>query len=174
MDVAAVAETDAMDARRLRTLEDIESIRRLKALYCRFSDRGFATAGADPDAFAGLFVPGGVWKVEGGPVRGRTAIAARLRAFGPFGFHLAVNGDFVVRGDAAVARWHALVPSIDLDRRAIWTAGIYDDEFLRTPEGWRFARVTFTAAFRVPYAEGWGTPARSSETRDQQSMSPLV
>lgn len=143
------------DVCRIRALEDLEEIRRLQALYCRASDRGFANAGADPEALADLFTADGVWEVEGGAVRGRAAIAARLREFGPFGFHLAVNGDVVVDGDAAHARWHALVPATALDDRAVWTAGIYDTELVRTHEGWRFARVSFSAAFRTPYDEGW-------------------
>jgi hypothetical protein len=148
-------EQQANDVCRIRRLEDLEEIRRLQALYCRYSDRGFANAGTDPEALAQLFVADGVWEVEGGDVRGRAAIAARLRRFGPFGFHLTVNGDVVVDGDEAHARWHALVPATSLDDRAVWTAGVYDTELARTADGWRFVRVSFSAAFRAPYDEGW-------------------
>ena len=121
--------------------------------------RGFPTAGADPTGLAQLFTADGIWEVEGGGVRGRPAIAERLQAFGRFGFHLAVNGDIVVRGDAATARWHALVPAVDLHDGAIWTAGVYDTEIVRTADGWRFARVAFRPAFRSAFEVGWGDHA---------------
>lgn len=38
---------------------------------------------------------------------------------------------------------------------AIWLAGVYDDEFVRTADGWRFARVMFAPAFRTPFDCPW-------------------
>ena len=55
---------------RLKRLEDVEAIERLKTMYCFHCDDGF-----DPEAIAALFCEDGVWdggsRVEGrGPIRG--------------------------------------------------------------------------------------------------------
>jgi hypothetical protein len=146
------------DARLLDRLEAIEEIRTLKALYCRWADRGYDTAGDDAARFAALFVADAVW--TGGrsaAAVGLAEIAARFESFRPFGFHFLTNG--IVEVDLvfgrARARWSALAPSTDHDGTALWIAGTYDDEIVPTPEGWRFARVTFRPALRTPYEDGW-------------------
>ena len=144
----------------LGRLEAVEEIRRLKALYCRFADRGYPAAGDDPAAFAGLFAWNAVWQGgHGDPVIGPAAIEARFATFRPFGFHLVTDGviDVDVDRGCATARWSALAPATTHDGRALWIAGTYDDAFVHTPAGWRFERVGFTAAFRTPYADGWAT-----------------
>ncbi|MCW2976590.1 MAG: hypothetical protein JWM06_1871 [Actinomycetia bacterium] len=144
--------------RLLDRLEAIEEIRTLKASYCRWADRGYASAGDDAARFAGLFVEGAVW--TGGrsePAVGPAEIEERFASFRPFGFHFVTNGIVDVDLDAgrATARWSALAPSTDDDGSALWIAGTYDDVLVSTPEGWRFLSVTFTPAFRTPYDDGW-------------------
>lgn len=39
--------------------------------------------------------------------------------------------------------------------RAYVVCGRYDDTYVRTPEGWRFARMDFEPYFSVPFDEGW-------------------
>ena len=140
---------------RLRRLEDIEAIRQLKARYCAFADRGYEHASTDDAAFADLFVEDGVFESSSGPIRGRDAIRARCASFLPFGLHLVMNPIIDVDGDTATAQWAALVPSITADDEALLVAGRYDEELVRTPDGWRYARVRFRAAFRSPHADGW-------------------
>ena len=48
---------------RLRRLEDIEAIKQLKALYCKFCDDGY-----DADGIAGIFTEQGIW--DGGKTFG--------------------------------------------------------------------------------------------------------
>ena len=38
---------------------------------------------------------------------------------------------------------------------AYFVAGRYDDAYVRTGEGWLFARMNFTPYFTVPFHEGW-------------------
>jgi len=147
------------DDRLLDRLEAIEEIRTLKALYCRWADRGYETAGDDAARFAALFVEDAVW--TGGrsaPAVGPAEIAERFASFRPFGFHFLTNGivDVDLASGRATARWSALAPATEHDGRALWIAGTYDDELVSTLEGWRFARVTFHPALRTPYEDGWG------------------
>jgi ketosteroid isomerase-like protein len=142
----------------LRRLEAIEEIRRLKALYCHWADRGYESAGDDAKRFAELFADDAVWSGGNGvPVVGRARIEERFATVRPFSFHFATNGIIDVDVDAgrATARWSVLAPATTQDGRALWIAGTYDDALVQTPTGWLFERVTFTAAFRTPYDEGW-------------------
>ncbi|MFN0026367.1 MAG: nuclear transport factor 2 family protein [Acidimicrobiales bacterium] len=38
---------------------------------------------------------------------------------------------------------------------AFRVAGRYDDRYVRTPNGWRFAHMQFTPYFTVPFAQDW-------------------
>ena len=142
-------------AARLRRLGDLEEIRALKARYCRWVDSGYESAGDDAEAFADLFVDDGVWVVAAEPTVGKEAIRARAASSRRFKLHLVANAIIDVDGDRASGAWHVLVPSTAADGRAVWLAGTYEDSFVRTDTGWRFARVVFHAAFRTPYDEGW-------------------
>jgi hypothetical protein len=144
-------------ADRVRRLADLEEIRTLKSLYCRWVDTGYDAAGADPARFAELFTEDGVWEVSAEPARGRDAIRERAAASQRFKLHLAANPIVELDGDRAEGAWHVLVPSTASDGSAVWLAGTYDDAFVRTEEGWRFARVTFHEAFLAPYDVGWGS-----------------
>jgi hypothetical protein len=146
-------------ADRVRRLADLDEIRTLKSLYCRWVDSGYEAAGDDPARLADLFTEDGVWEVSAEPARGREEIRERAAASRRFKLHLAANPIIELSGDRATGAWHVLVPSTASDGGAVWLAGTYDDDFVRTDEGWRFARVTFHAAFRAPYDEGWGTKA---------------
>ena len=145
------------DDARLRRLADLEEIRGLKALYCRWIDSGYESAGDDADAFAELFADDGVWHVGADRIVGRAAIRERAAAgSGRFRLHLVANAVIELGVDSATGTWHALVPSTAADGRAVWLAGTYDDAFVRTDMGWRFGTIRFHPAFRTPYDEGWG------------------
>jgi uncharacterized protein (TIGR02246 family) len=141
---------------RLRRLEDVEEIRRLKAAYCRLSDRGYAAAGDDPAGVAALFAEDGVWQSEGGePARGRAAIVGLFEQFRrqlPFALHVAANPAIDVDGDRASCSWHGVMALTTSDGASLWVGGVYEDELVRTPDGWRFAAITFRAAFTGPRA----------------------
>ncbi len=140
---------------RLRLLEDIEEIKGLKARYAAACDNNY-----DPDTIAGLFVPDGVW--DGGDLgraEGREAIRAFFvkapKAF-PFAIHNVMNPIIEVSGDSARGQWYLLQPlTMAKGNQAAWLAGRYEDEYVRTAEGWRFRRLRFTPIFLTPYEEGW-------------------
>jgi ketosteroid isomerase-like protein len=144
---------------RLAKLEAIEDVRSLKAAYCHWADRGYSMAGSDDNAFAGLFTDDAVWTGGNGqPAVGRHAIAARAAAFRPFGIHLVTNGqiDVDLEAKTAHARWQVIAPSVSHRGEALWIVGTYDDQMVHISDGWRFQRVTFSAAIRCEYGAGWG------------------
>ncbi|MGH7961177.1 MAG: nuclear transport factor 2 family protein [Candidatus Binatia bacterium] len=143
---------------RVQILEDIQAITALKAAYCNGADGGWDRPSHDADAVAALFVADGMW--DGGKIgrgEGREGIRALFTSFKrfPFAFHRITNPIIKVNGDTATGEWHFLVP-ITLDRdRARWFGGIYSDEFVRTPDGWKFKSLKATSAFVAKNEQGW-------------------
>jgi len=134
---------------RLGRLEDLEAIRRLKASYCRWSDRGYPQAGDDPERVAALFAPDGTW----GDVQGHAAIRSLFAEFQrrlPFAVHYALDPAIEVEGDRASYTAHGLIALVTDAGEGLWVGGTYSDELVRTQDGWRFARLRFDQAFRDP------------------------
>jgi SnoaL-like domain len=159
---------------RLRRLEDAEEIRQLKALYGGYWDAGWSGAHSNGEKLAELFTEDGVW--DGSPLspvlNGRSEIRdycewlGRYVSYDEFGerrelesvsLHMACNPVITVEGDTASATFIGLLASPHPDiRRAVWCAGRYIDDLVRTPEGWKFQRVNFEYAFFTPFdGPGW-------------------
>lgn len=142
---------------RLQQVEDIQEITRLKASYCKAADCGWDRAGRDATTMASLFVEEGVWDAGNfGRADGREAIRALFSTNPyPFGFHRISNPNIHVHGDTATGEWHMLCPSIVGDNQSIWIGGMYNDEFVRTAEGWKFKKVSVTVAFTSKNDQGF-------------------
>lgn len=132
----------------IQALESSEQIRQLKALAMYHADR------QDAEAFAGLFCEDGVFIGVTQEHRGRQAIAKNLN-FLPFAVHYIMNPIISVSGDRADARWYTLRPQVDRTGVPSWTAGWYDDEYVRIAGEWRFKSVTIKYCFHSPYNTGW-------------------
>lgn len=133
----------ASDSARLAELEDREAIRLLLRDYGRLLDeRQF-------DEFGQLFAPDGEYVSAGTTTRGPVAIAESLRsimASNPLGltepnYHVLFNDRIVLHGDEAESTSQSLfvAPGADGAPRLVMM-GNYQDRFVRTPKGWRFAR----------------------------------
>jgi hypothetical protein len=159
---------------RLRRLEDAEEIRQLKALYGGYWDAGWSGARSDGEKLAQLFTEDGVW--DGSPIsavlHGRQEIreycewlgryvsyeeSGERRSLESISLHMTSNPVITVDGDTASATFIGLLvaPHPDINR-AVWCAGRYNDDLVRTPEGWKFQRVDFQYAFFTPFdGPGW-------------------
>jgi hypothetical protein len=134
---------------RISRLEDTEAISRLKARYCYWSDRGYAAAGDNPGEVAALFTDDGAW----GDTQGADAIRGLFEGFQrrlPFALHLALAPTIELDRDRASGTWYGLIQLTTDDGEHRWTGGIYSDQFVRTPSGWRFQQLRFTEAFTRP------------------------
>jgi hypothetical protein len=142
---------------RARRLEDIEAVRKLKALLCRYLDRGWEGAMAGPAPQIGeLFTADAGWSGLWGTWAGREAIERGLAATGiTFATNYAINPYIEVDADAARAFWHGLSALTLADGRAVWVAGKYEETYVRGPAGWRISRLIFHKAFVTPYEENW-------------------
>lgn len=155
----------ALEAR-IRVLEDVESIRRLKARYgelvdCRYRKGrpvGAKELSVLADEIAALFTEDAVW--DGGSslgvCRGRAAIRERFAE--PtlhFSWHFFVKPQIRVEGDRATARWDILAPCTSRDDRALWMAGVEDDTYQRIGDQWLHSRMELEVVFMAPYERGW-------------------
>jgi len=144
---------------RLQVMEDVQAVEELKAAYCNAADGGWNRPTHDADAVAALFIEEGVWDAggSGGRAQGRAAIRALFETFkaAPLAFHRISNPVIKIDGNGATGEWHVLVAITFAGDRHVWIGGIYNDRFVRTPGGWRFASLAFTRSFTAKNPEGW-------------------
>ena len=151
--MATIEELEA----RLRRLDDIEQIKKLKAQYCAYCDENY-----NADGIASLFTEDGVW--DGGALGrgvGRENIAKFFRRASSvfvFAIHNVMNPIIEVDGDCATGRWYLVQPLTRREKEAeaaMWLAGHYEDDYVRVGQQWKFKRLRFVTHFLAPYAEGW-------------------
>lgn len=135
---------------RIRRLEDIESIRQLKARYCQACDDDH-----NPDAVAACFISDGLWEGAGIGVHARGHAAIReyiggVRASGRVNnpAHMVMNPVIAVDGDEASGHWRFVMMYADRSDPATVhfhrIIGVYEDEYVRTSSGWLMAALRVT------------------------------
>ena len=140
---------------KVRDLEAANEIRNLKAAYAAACDDNY-----NPDVIASLFVEDATWESEGlGKFEGREAIREFFRgisSYFTFALHYGLNPQIEVTGDTARARWYLFMPCTVSDGdRALWRAGIDDEEYVRVDGRWMFKSKKSGPIFNTPYEEGW-------------------
>jgi uncharacterized protein (TIGR02246 family) len=125
----------------LERVLDHLAIRELTARYNRAFDD------VDSEAWADTFTPDGVMEYGGGaPISGRDALVEMSRKTG-YGFvHITTDPIIEIDGDRATQSCTLIVASRSeaRDQVAIGMTGRYEDELVRTQDGWRFKRRTAT------------------------------
>lgn len=162
-EVAASGERVAQLVRVIERLEDVPAILALKQTYARLCDQGYPA-----QAIADLFTTDGECDWGGGEfatVRGQDQIREYFATCPTqylWTMHYVVNVTLTVspEGDRAHGLWYLLKPCTVADdaaggRRAVWMAGVYDDEFTRVDGVWRIRRLSARMAFTTPYESGW-------------------
>jgi hypothetical protein len=142
--------------RRVRGLEDVEAIKKLKARYCSYCDDRY-----NVDGLASLFTEDAVW--DGGErlgrYEGRSAICSFFSGSPQrvaFAIHHVTNPIIEVDGDHATGQWYLFQPCTRVDGdRAVWLAARYEEEYVRVEEEWKFQRIKVFPAFYTPFDQGW-------------------
>ena len=145
------ADSNSVEAR-MRRLEDIDAIRRLRMDYHRYvNTRTMAEAAIlySGDAF-----------VDFGPTeraRGRDEIATLYAKYNdqldiikqfPANHMIELNGDEATGQAYADARY-------GYDGHSVMACASYDETYRRTPEGWKISEMIVTIHFAVPVQQGW-------------------
>jgi hypothetical protein len=148
---------------RVRRLEDIEAIARLKAAYCTACDDNH-----NPDRVAALFIADGLWEGAniGVHARGHAAIRGYIGGVRDSGrvlksAHMVTNPAITVEGDRAAGAWRLLMlyTGADADGRPVYhrIIGSYQDSFVRGDGAWLFETLRVTVDEAGPY-EAKGAP----------------
>jgi ketosteroid isomerase-like protein len=140
---------------RVRALEDVEAIKRLKHRYADACDRGY-----DADALVEFFAEDAVW--DGGlfgRYEGREAIRAFFRGVSAdivFAMHYMMNPVIAVDGDRATGTWYLFQTcTFAKGNPPIGGAALYDEAFVRQADGWKFQHLRLVSSYWTPYEEGW-------------------
>lgn len=148
--------------RRIQQLEDIENVRRSKALYAIHFDE--VVNGADDRSSRALlaqFTPDATWECDCfGRFRGRDEIGGFLEEYRrrvSFCLHYILGHVVTVAPDRATAhgRWITWEP-MTVEGRAVLLAGHYEDELERAGQTWLFRTVRLEVAILTAYDQGWG------------------
>jgi 3-phenylpropionate/cinnamic acid dioxygenase small subunit len=109
---------------------DLDAIRDLLARYCLSLDRD------DHEAWIALFVPEATYEVYGRTFEGHDGLR-RMVTGAPGGLHL--GGPPIIELDGDRARTSQNLLFIDRSDNS-WRGAVYDDDLIRTADGWRFVR----------------------------------
>jgi len=154
-------------AARVRRVEDIEAIRKLKATYCDLVDAGLEEP-ANLEALLVHFTADAKLDFGMGEASQHQGLDGARTFFGKlvapsirFCMHMVHNSFIEVDGDSAKGRWYFEVPAVDAGSgEAQWMAGRYLEEYRREGGRWKFASMAVQWAFIVPYAKGWAGAAK--------------
>lgn len=143
---------------RIQRLEDIETIKQLKARYCERCDANY-----DADGLAALFTEDAIW--DGGKTfgvaTGREAIRTHFSGASKrvtIARHQVMNPIIDVDGDAAKGHWLLFQPCTNATREgedAMWLAATYADTYRRVDGVWLISGMTIDVAFFTPFDKGW-------------------
>jgi hypothetical protein len=140
---------------RIRVLEDIESIKKLKAMYCYLVDAEkwdelythFADAArVDFGPFGSFEGHEGLKNFFGGVVAGSLS----------FAMHMVHDPIIEIKGNRATGKWYFEVPATArAENRAVWLAGMYEEEYVKEAGEWKFDLIKAKFNYATPYDEGW-------------------
>jgi len=140
---------------RIKNLEDIEAIRRLKGQFAYFADTKNASE------FMRLVADDAVWEFGSwGHCEGKEEILrftqdVTLDTYS-FMLHHFYDVFIEVKGDTATGIWYFVVPATNRKKeRAEWIGGVYNETYIRVNGEWKFKKVVTEFKFVAPYDEGW-------------------
>ena len=148
--------------KRVKVLEDIEEIKKLKIRYAEYCD-----INAEPDAkysaekIASLFTEDAPF--DPGPLGnkavGREAIRqafTKAPEWMSFAVHMVVDPVIEVDGDKAKGTWILLQPAtLSQGEKAIWGSGRYYEEYTRVNGEWKISSWKMISFFWTPFDQGW-------------------
>jgi hypothetical protein len=143
--------------RRLTRIEDIESIKQLKARYCDICDDDH-----NPDRITTIFAEDGIWEGGGfGKAQGHAGIRQLFQTFQKlisFSQHMVMNPIIEIDGNRAKGTWYFLGPFIfrkEQGQEARWIAVKYTDDYVKVNGEWKYQHLRADIRVNAPYDKGW-------------------
>ena len=147
---------------RIRVLEDIEAIKKLRATYCYLCDAGLSNP-RNRDELISHFTKDAKVDYGLGPESRWAGPQGLVDFFGSvvpgwvsFCMHMVHNPIVEVKGDRATGKWYYEAPVTEIATgAATWMAGTYVEEYVRENGEWKFATMKAIWKYISPYDKGW-------------------
>jgi hypothetical protein len=141
--------------KRITVLEDIEAIKKLKALYCEICDDDH-----NQDRIVTIFTEDGIWESQDlGQAHGHAELRKLFKNFAErisFSQHNVMNPIIEVDGDTAKGSWYFMGPfTFRRGNRALWLAARYQDDYVKINGQWKFKHLRAIGRMAAPYEKGW-------------------
>jgi hypothetical protein len=152
---------------KVRTLDDVEEIKKLQRIYGYYLDYQMIDEIIDlfSDDTESAELGAGVYLGKEGVKRLFKGLNARTAGVpGRLWQHIQLQGVVNVDpgGKTAKGRWRCLYclatlieGEKDKKLRAIWGHGHYENEYIKEGGKWKFKKFQFFLTFRTPYEDGW-------------------
>jgi len=141
---------------RVTRIEDLESIKQLKARYCEICDDDH-----NPDLITAIFTPDAVWEGEGiGRAQGHDEIRTLFEGFQKaikFSQHMVQNPIIDIDGPAALGRWYFFGTfKYYKGDQARWQAARYHEKYRKIEGDWFISHLKIMPpVMSVKYEQGW-------------------
>ncbi len=145
--------------RRITRLEDLESIKQLKALYCEICDDDH-----NPDRITSIFTEDGIWEGRGiGRAQGHAEIRKLFEGFQKaisYSQHMVMNPVIEVDGERASGTWYFFGTFTFYEgNQAKWQAARYDEDYVKVDGSWKIQHLRVKGpGMSADYEKGWAQP----------------
>ena len=141
--------------KRITRIEDLESIKQLKAAYCDICDDDH-----NPDRITGIFAKAGIWEGDGfGKAEGHAAIRDLFKKFQQrisFSQHQVMNPIIKVDGETATGIWYFFGPfTFYKNNQAKWLSARYEDDYIKINGEWKIRHLRAKGRMATNYEESW-------------------
>lgn len=146
---------------RIRVLEDLEAIKKLKARYCFLVDEAVGGSRESAVELVSLFTEDAFADFgEFGRYERSEGLVAFFADFVPgllsYTAHMVHNPVIEINGDRATGDWYFEVPcTLRATNLAGWLQGRYQEEYVREEGAWLWKSITADFDYATPFDEGW-------------------
>lgn len=142
--------------KRITRLEDLESIKQLKARYCEICDDNH-----DSERITSIFTDDGIWEGRGiGKAQGHAEIKVLFENFQKkisYSQHMVLNPIIEVDGTTATGVWYFFGPfTFYEDNQAMWQAARYREDYEKIDGTWKIKHLRVKGpGMSARYEAGW-------------------
>jgi hypothetical protein len=148
---------------RIKRLEDIEEIKRLKATYAILCDDGLDKT-KNLNEMLSLYTDDATLDFglgEGSQFYGKDGLKLFFGEVVPgtlsYCMHMVHNAVIDIDDDKAKGRYYFEAPTTDVNTgKAQWMVGTYYEEYARVDDKWKFTSIKVKWDYISPYEDGWG------------------
>jgi hypothetical protein len=148
--------------KRITRLEDLESIKQLKARYCEICDDDH-----NPDRIVSVFSPDAIWEGRGiGRAEGHGAIQTLFQTFQKaisYSQHMVINPIIEIDGEIATGSWYFFGTFTFYEgNQAKWQAARYVEDYVKLAGEWKIKHLRVKGPTMVAdYETGWALQKNS-------------